>query len=58
MQDRLARSIRLLIQIADQIKGRKARLRIPGMSFGAETATGTMMRHVLEQLPSTSGHSC
>jgi DNA invertase Pin-like site-specific DNA recombinase len=45
--DRLARSMRHLIQIVDQIKEKKAGLRILGMSLDTDTATGTMMLQVL-----------
>jgi DNA invertase Pin-like site-specific DNA recombinase len=45
--DRLARSMRHLIQIVDQIKEKKASLRILGMSLDTETATGRMMLQVL-----------
>jgi DNA invertase Pin-like site-specific DNA recombinase len=46
--DRLARSMRHLIQIVDQLKARKASLRILDMRLDTETATGTMMLQVLE----------
>ena len=45
--DRLARSMRHLIDIVDQVKQRKAHLRILGMSLDTETATGRMMLQVL-----------
>jgi DNA invertase Pin-like site-specific DNA recombinase len=46
--DRLARSMRHLIQIVDELNQRKASLRILGMSLDTETATGKMMLQVLE----------
>jgi DNA invertase Pin-like site-specific DNA recombinase len=39
--------MRHLIQIVDQIKEKKAGLRILGMSLDTDTATGTMMLQVL-----------
>jgi DNA invertase Pin-like site-specific DNA recombinase len=45
--DRLARSMRHLLEIVDQIKEKKASLRILGMSLDTDTATGTMMLQVL-----------
>jgi len=45
--DRLARSMRHLIQIVAQLKEKKASLRILGMSLDTDTATGTMMLQVL-----------
>ena len=45
--DRLARSMRHLIEIVDNVKGKSASLRILGMSLDTDTATGTMMLQVL-----------
>jgi DNA invertase Pin-like site-specific DNA recombinase len=45
--DRLARSMRHLIQIVDSVKAKGASLRILGMSLDTDTATGTMMLQVL-----------
>ena len=45
--DRLARSMRHLLQLVDEVKEKKASLRILGMSLDTETATGTMMLQVL-----------
>jgi DNA invertase Pin-like site-specific DNA recombinase len=45
--DRLARSMRHLIQIVDSVKDKGASLRILGMSLDTDTATGTMMLQVL-----------
>jgi len=45
--DRLARSMRHLIEIVDTVKGKGASLRILGMHLDTETATGTMMLQVL-----------
>jgi DNA invertase Pin-like site-specific DNA recombinase len=45
--DRLARSMRHLLQIVDEVKEKKASLRILGMSLDTDTATGTMMLQVL-----------
>jgi DNA invertase Pin-like site-specific DNA recombinase len=40
--DRLARSMRHLLQIVDAVKEKRASLRILGMSLDTETATGTI----------------
>ena len=45
--DRLARSMRHLLQIVDEVKEKRASLRILGMSLDTDTATGTMMLQVL-----------
>jgi DNA invertase Pin-like site-specific DNA recombinase len=45
--DRLARSMRHLLQIVDAVKEKRASLRVLGMSLDTETATGTMMLQVL-----------
>jgi DNA invertase Pin-like site-specific DNA recombinase len=45
--DRLARSMRHLIEIVDSVKAKGASLRILGMSLDTDTATGTMMLQVL-----------
>jgi DNA invertase Pin-like site-specific DNA recombinase len=45
--DRLARSMRHLLQIVDEVKERKASLRILGMSLDTDAATGRMMLQVL-----------
>jgi len=45
--DRLARSMRHLIQIVDSVKAKDASLRILGMNLDTDTATGTMMLQVL-----------
>jgi DNA invertase Pin-like site-specific DNA recombinase len=45
--DRLARSMRHLLQIVDEVKAKGASLRILGMSLDTDTATGTMMLQVL-----------
>ena len=45
--DRLARSMRHLLQIVDEVKEKGASLRILGMSLDTDTATGTMMLQVL-----------
>jgi DNA invertase Pin-like site-specific DNA recombinase len=45
--DRLARSMRHLIQIVDSVKAKGASLRILGMSLDTDTATGTMILQVL-----------
>jgi DNA invertase Pin-like site-specific DNA recombinase len=45
--DRLARSMRHLIEIVDTVKGKGASLRILGMNLDTETATGRMMLQVL-----------
>lgn len=45
--DRLARSMRHLIEIVDAVKARGASLRILGMNLDTDTATGTMMLQVL-----------
>jgi DNA invertase Pin-like site-specific DNA recombinase len=45
--DRLARSMRHLLEIVDQIKDRGASLRILGMNLDTEAATGRMMLQVL-----------
>ena len=45
--DRLARSMRHLIDIVDQVKQRRASLRILGMNLDTDTATGRMMLQVL-----------
>jgi DNA invertase Pin-like site-specific DNA recombinase len=45
--DRLARSMRHLLQIVDEVKKKGASLRILGMSLDTDTATGTMMLQVL-----------
>lgn len=45
--DRVARSMRHLIDIVDQVKQRKAHLRILGMNLDTETATGRLMLQVL-----------
>jgi len=45
--DRLARSMRHLIEIVDTVKGKGASLRILGMHLDTETATGRMMLQVL-----------
>jgi DNA invertase Pin-like site-specific DNA recombinase len=46
--DRLARSMRHLLDIVEQVKQRKASLRVLGMSLDTETATGRMMLRVLD----------
>jgi DNA invertase Pin-like site-specific DNA recombinase len=45
--DRLARSMRHLIEIVDGVKSKGANLRILGMNLDTDTATGTMMLQVL-----------
>jgi DNA invertase Pin-like site-specific DNA recombinase len=45
--DRLARSMRHLLDIVDQVTQKKASLRVLGMSLDTETATGRMMLQVL-----------
>ena len=45
--DRLARSMRHLIEIVDSVKAKGASLRILGMNLDTDTATGTMMLQVL-----------
>jgi len=45
--DRLARSMRHLLEIVDRINEKKASLRVLGMSLDTETATGRMMLQVL-----------
>jgi DNA invertase Pin-like site-specific DNA recombinase len=45
--DRLARSVRHLIDIVAEVKRRKASLRILGMNLDTETAAGRMMLQVL-----------
>src|SRR6185295_16937458 len=45
--DRLARSMRHLVDIVDRVKQRNAHLRILGMNLDTETATGKMMLQVL-----------
>jgi DNA invertase Pin-like site-specific DNA recombinase len=45
--DRLARSMRHLLDIVDQVKQKKASLHVLGMNLDTETATGTMMMQVL-----------
>ena len=45
--DRLARSMRHLIDIVDAVKEKGASLRVLGMNLDTETATGRMMLHVL-----------
>lgn len=45
--DRLARSMRHLLEIVDRIKERRASLRVLGMNLDTETATGTMILQVL-----------
>jgi DNA invertase Pin-like site-specific DNA recombinase len=45
--DRLARSMRHLLQIVDQVKEKKASLRILAMGLDTHTATGTMILKVL-----------
>jgi DNA invertase Pin-like site-specific DNA recombinase len=45
--DRLARSMRHLIEIVDAVKGKGASLRVLGMHLDTETATGRMMLQVL-----------
>ena len=49
--DRLARSMRHLLDIVDQVKQRKASLRVLGLNLDTDTATGRMMLQVL-------GRSC
>jgi len=45
--DRLARSMRHLLDIVDHVKQKKASLRILGMNLDTDTATGRMMLQVL-----------
>ena len=45
--DRLARSMRHMIEIVDQVKARGASLRVLGMSLDTGTATGRLMLQVL-----------
>jgi DNA invertase Pin-like site-specific DNA recombinase len=45
--DRLARSMRHLIDIVDEVKEKGASLRVLGMNLDTETATGRMMLQVL-----------
>ena len=45
--DRLARSMRHMIEIVDQVKGKGASLRVLGMSLDTGTATGRLMLQVL-----------
>jgi len=45
--DRLARSMRHLLQIVDEVKEKGASLRILGIGLDTDTATGTMMLQVL-----------
>src|SRR5262245_22778446 len=45
--DRVARSMRHLLEIVEQVKQRKASLRILGMNLDTETATGRMILQVL-----------
>src|SRR5215510_10268652 len=44
--DRLARSMRHLLDIVGQVKQKKASLRVLGMNLDTETATGRMMLQV------------
>jgi len=45
--DRLARSMRDLLQVVDEVKEKGASLRILGIGLDTDTATGTMMLQVL-----------
>jgi DNA invertase Pin-like site-specific DNA recombinase len=45
--DRLARSMRHLLDIVEQVKQKKASLRVFGMNLDTDTATGRMMLQVL-----------